>query len=80
MSDDIKWFFLRKKNSFLVLGRIWSTTLPNSPSRHILELVEPTIPGGTRFRGVIGCFEEEMKLEYAEEIEKFDLEVVEMKD
>jgi hypothetical protein len=80
MAEEIKWFYLRKKNSELVLGRINTFTNNGSFSGSKLELITPTFPDGKRFCGIIGCFEDEMKLEYVNEIEKFDLEIVELMD
>lgn len=81
MAEEINWFCLKKKNSQLVLGRVYANSETWLNSRNSkLELIEPTFPNKKDFRGIIGCFEDEMKLEYAEEIEKFDLEVVELKD
>lgn len=69
MNDDIKWFYLKQKNSEHILSRV-----------NLTFYLVPKSELETNPNVIIGCFENEMELDFFEEIIKFDLEVMELKD
>lgn len=74
MTDEIKWYCLKQKNTNKILSRVFNSKI----NWVILEPTDPILLEKKKFHIAIGCSEDEMKIDYAEEIEKFDLEVVEM--